>query len=75
MGRRKRLSTAQSKVEKENAASNFEEKLKMVDEARMDLGKKLQTGEVDLLDLTKELFKDPKKLLIWRKLNLRKPLT
>ena len=56
MGRRKRLSTAQSKVEKENAATNFEEKLKMVDEARMDLGKKLQTGEVDLREVTKKLF-------------------
>ena len=62
MGRRKRLSTAQSKVEKENAATNFEEKLKMVDEARIDLGKKLQTGEVDLREVTKKLFKDPKKV-------------
>ena len=54
MGRRKRLSTAQSKVEKENAATNFEEKLKMVDEARIDFGKKLQTGEVDLREVRKK---------------------
>ena len=60
-GGKRRLSTAQSKIEKEIEATNFEEKLKMVDEARIDLGKKLQTGEVDLGEVTKKLFKDPKK--------------
>ena len=61
-GGKRRLSTAQSKIEKEIEATNFEEKLKMVDEARIDLGKKLQTGEVDLGEVTKKLFKDPKKV-------------
>ena len=34
----------------------------MVDEGRIDLGKKLQSGEVDLSEVMKKLFKDPKKV-------------
>ena len=67
MAPKKKRSTARGKVEKDDRASSYKEALGMADKARLDLGMKLQNGEVRFEDVKKVLNNPKNNVASWKK--------